>query len=892
MGLVTFTDESSSSTGISEWLWDFGDGHSSSEQNPLHMYIDNSTYTVCLTVIDNNDCCDTYCDDLTITTIDHCACSPNDPEICVNGSQNTTQQLEINGEIQEINGRYEGYTIIVDANQVLALNTGVEFYDCLFLMGEDSRIFIPQGFTQDFTDCTFMSCDDTWWDGIYNFGNSSFTLNSIYHARDALWSFGNALQPTGLNVNNNCFIDNEIGLRVEDEDVNLSICFGNTFEAPARLSEAGILLNDQALWSFDNTFRNVANGIIASNSVSLVTLNTFQNILISRSNGSQVSEGVAIFSTGNGYCQLNSSSIESSDFGVRIIRGGALIQDNPVIEVNLQAIQMLFNTQDCQIIENERIECVGAGSDFDLIQVFLARNNNVNIERNLLVAGSCASAIGVSRVNDIIIQRNFVDVTGSAKHGIRVDLSPTTTIDQNKIEGNSTNIGIELAASSSLFLNNGNVSCNCIESTEQSLFIPDQGLNYQITTNKFKAFTLHGLHYGSDATVGPQYDNGNTWLEIPDGVNALFENNDQDLIVSNLYSISPSIVDSQGQFYWPGPDPDFWEPDEWFVSLLTGTPASCSFDACAEITRENVTELEAGRTPPPGVEDIYDIEYKILADSFINSIYPASQWLAEMIIYEKAIVLPTVQSDPALNDLLNSPNYLSQREHSGLFAGLLRIDFFSGVNDLNLEIIDSLESGSSPSDIQLLMMERVDSLDVATNKDSLLLSGAESYISTIMADSLFEINHKYALISMIDIFQEDTLLESDLTTLKAVAEQCRMPGGRGVLVSRTLLDYLGVSYVIPPGCGQYRSIELDAEEKKEESLVTAYPNPSNGLVLFSNNSEQSKNCKILDVSGREHSTILLNPTSNTEVNLPQGMWFAVIRYNDRIEQTLKLVIVE
>jgi PKD repeat protein len=45
---VAFTDQSSNSpTG---WLWDFGDGSTSTEQHPVHVYCTAGTYDVALTV--------------------------------------------------------------------------------------------------------------------------------------------------------------------------------------------------------------------------------------------------------------------------------------------------------------------------------------------------------------------------------------------------------------------------------------------------------------------------------------------------------------------------------------------------------------------------------------------------------------------------------------------------------------------------------------------------------------------------------------------------------------------------------------------------------------------------------------------------------------------------
>ena len=45
---VNFTDQSTGD--ITSWSWDFGDGATSTEQNPSHTYTDAGTYTVSLTV--------------------------------------------------------------------------------------------------------------------------------------------------------------------------------------------------------------------------------------------------------------------------------------------------------------------------------------------------------------------------------------------------------------------------------------------------------------------------------------------------------------------------------------------------------------------------------------------------------------------------------------------------------------------------------------------------------------------------------------------------------------------------------------------------------------------------------------------------------------------------
>ena len=66
---VDFTDLSSFVLGtIISWDWDFGDGNSSTEQNPKHSYTMPGTYTVILTVTGDNGCSSTDSLDYTITS--------------------------------------------------------------------------------------------------------------------------------------------------------------------------------------------------------------------------------------------------------------------------------------------------------------------------------------------------------------------------------------------------------------------------------------------------------------------------------------------------------------------------------------------------------------------------------------------------------------------------------------------------------------------------------------------------------------------------------------------------------------------------------------------------------------------------------------------------------
>lgn len=91
---ISFSDTSVSTSETNEWHWDFGDGNTSTEQNPVHDYVEGGFYQPVLTVTDLNGDVDTYTRLLDVFT-DYCAPAAG-------GFELSMTQLSINGTTLDV----------------------------------------------------------------------------------------------------------------------------------------------------------------------------------------------------------------------------------------------------------------------------------------------------------------------------------------------------------------------------------------------------------------------------------------------------------------------------------------------------------------------------------------------------------------------------------------------------------------------------------------------------------------------------------------------------------------------------------------------------------------------------------------------------------------------
>lgn len=95
---LEFQDLSISTYGdINEWLWTFGDGDTSSQQNPEHTYLNPGNYTVQLIVHTANGCADTVSQSITIFSDPVLTTNPSDTSIIYGTSTIISVSVDIIG---------------------------------------------------------------------------------------------------------------------------------------------------------------------------------------------------------------------------------------------------------------------------------------------------------------------------------------------------------------------------------------------------------------------------------------------------------------------------------------------------------------------------------------------------------------------------------------------------------------------------------------------------------------------------------------------------------------------------------------------------------------------------------------------------------------------------
>ena len=139
---VTFTDISAEGNGaINTWAWDFGDGSTSTEQNPVHAYAEDGTYSVSLTVTDENNLFDTYTGVIVVSaTATFVSLAPGD--ISINLDINFEPVGELILQIGNLNNPIYGISLRIAYDSTYVLFTGATEYENGYFFGSEAVTFV------------------------------------------------------------------------------------------------------------------------------------------------------------------------------------------------------------------------------------------------------------------------------------------------------------------------------------------------------------------------------------------------------------------------------------------------------------------------------------------------------------------------------------------------------------------------------------------------------------------------------------------------------------------------------------------------------------------------------------------------------------------------------
>ena len=285
---VSFQDLSVSTTPIDSWLWDFGDGGSSTLQNPFYEYNSPGTYTVSLLVLDTNSCQSLYTvTNMILVNETPSAIFETDVAFSCNSSQNvvfTSNSINatsynwdfgdgITSNVQNPSHNYSSglYTVTLIARNGICSDTIIE-NDMIHIGATIASDFsldtnrICQGSVINFTDNTNNNPDAWEWD--FGDGNTS-TLQNPMHLYQSSGNYDVSLTVTRDGQCASTYTINHAA-EVLDNPV-LSIDVDTTYSCTAPLNVEftdNTPSANQWSWDFGNgIFSNTASNIITFNNV-------------------------------------------------------------------------------------------------------------------------------------------------------------------------------------------------------------------------------------------------------------------------------------------------------------------------------------------------------------------------------------------------------------------------------------------------------------------------------------------------------------------------------------------------------------------------------------------------------------------------------------------------
>lgn len=831
-------DPNSYSSIVDEILWDFGDGNTSSETNPIHTYSSAGFYTVTASITDDFGCCTTLTKTIGVELI---SCS----EAIILTGNNTIDNLT------DVLGTFDLENVIADVlvagtltfNSNATIGPGLNFF-----LSEGSSIIIESG-TFVTKSGGFISACDNQMQGVIIEAGANLDVNgvSIINAAEALrLESGSRLSAIDCR-----FVDSGTGIQISGSVLVLSF-EGNTFQ------NCDFGINAENAGSLDiigtasgpNQFLNCNSmGIRYWKTSGKISNNIFDNcrfgIFIHRATGSSTIENnvvngieTAIAVLESTYTKIEGNTIGESfpipRYGIYSDLSSTVIEDNPLIKATWRGVAIyhptwltLWDNSDIQVNGNDAHgiylwkDQVGNG--------VVMQNNITGNMLNCIYATSCAGK-NISANN----------LSGGNNQGVALTGGGDMIVGGNTIY-DSPNNGIGVYSSV------GNrIAFNQINGKNNGLRVGNNSMTQSIFCNDFQSGTVD---ISTKSVLGPQYHHNNEFRKVGSEAktNGLAPDEiDQSRFIVELCNNNSSTCKhpenwSGNGFFRMGQFDPNGSTDEW-------TEGTYCYN-------------------PPGLGQLGSPDYWCWLMANIHSSSSLDQrqfWIQRYI----ALKLNSQNN----KQLIPDPCILCHCNPDDCGMTEL-IEAEQAVNDVLVSAADSGEDyfETISTGVETIILE----LDTITCYD-------ETF-------ELYRETYRTLLKNMIRI----ELVPSEVDDLRNTADLCPDVYGEVVYWARGVLDHRGEIH-------SYNDILCGVEENNIEQRVRKetvspfkiIPNPANNYFTLVNNTHEIYKVDIVDIYGQQcNSQTVLNERLEVDCSTyPPGLYIINIIGKDGRIVTEKVII--
>ncbi|MGB1205621.1 MAG: PKD domain-containing protein [Chitinophagales bacterium] len=192
-GLNVEFENLSSDFNVDFYTWDFGDGNTSSEENPTHTYAESGDYEVCLTIETNGDCSDTDCYTIAVEGADTGGGTDECFAFWVNSNEDLTVSFAdlsfSTGTIASYNWDFGDMTLSTEQNPIHTYETAGTYLVCLIIETENGCI-ASDCFNIEVEEVINTNCAAQWNFNPMNLAVQFMDLSDMSNIVSWSWSFG------------------------------------------------------------------------------------------------------------------------------------------------------------------------------------------------------------------------------------------------------------------------------------------------------------------------------------------------------------------------------------------------------------------------------------------------------------------------------------------------------------------------------------------------------------------------------------------------------------------------------------------------------------------------------------------------------------------------------